>query len=407
MADCLPSAGESHCPSVNVIIDGCPPGLRLTEADIQPQLTRRRPGQSALSTPRDEKDRIEIQSGTEYGITLGTPIAMRALNENQRPHDYKGDKMDMFPRPSHADWTYLEKYGLKASSGGGRSSARETLARVAAGAVAEKVLKEAYGVEIVAWTSSVGHEHLFPPTAEHPTASTHPEFLKLLETLTREEVDAHIPVRAPRKEACQRMEKLIADFRDRQDSIGGTVSCVVRNVPSGLGEPVFDRLEAKLGHAMMSLPATKGFQIGSGFGGCRMPGSTHNDPFIKAPGADGKTRLITKTNNSGGVQGGISNGAPIYFDVAFKPPATIGIAQSTAGYDTEEGVLEAKGRHDPCVIPRAIPIVEGMAAIAILDALLAQESRNFMRSRLPALDESIPLRPVMKSDAAKVNGSTT
>ena len=330
---------------------------------------------------------------------------MRALNENQRPHDYKGDKMDSFPRPSHADWTYLEKYGVKASSGGGRSSARETLARVAAGAVAEKVLKEAYGVEIVAFTSSVGWEYLFPPTAEHPTASTNPEFLKLLETVTREEVDRHVPVRAPGKEACARMENLIAEFRDRKDSIGGTVSCVIRNCPSGLGEPVFDRLEAKLGHAMMSLPATKGFQIGSGFGGCKIPGSRHNDAFARAPaGKDGKTprtKLVTKTNNSGGVQGGISNGAHVYFDVAFKPPATIGVAQNTAGYDEEDGVLEAKGRHDPCVIPRAIPIVEGMAAIAVLDAVLAQESRLSMRARLPVLDRTIPLRPVELSNSSE------
>ncbi|KAL9083529.1 MAG: hypothetical protein Q9159_005721 [Coniocarpon cinnabarinum] len=384
------TAGESHCPSVNLIIDGCPPGLKLTESDIQPQLTRRRPGQSALSTPRNEADKIHIQSGTEYGITLGTPIAMRAMNENQRPHDYKGDKMDAFPRPSHADWTYLEKYGVKASSGGGRSSARETLARVAAGAVAEKVLKEACGVEIVAFTSSIGNEYLFSPTAEHPTASTNPEFLELLEKITREEVDDHIPVRCPSKEACARMEKLIEQFRDQKDSIGGTVSCVVRHCPSGLGEPVFDRLEATLAHAMMSLPATKGFQLGSGFGGCRVPGSQHNDPFVR--GADG--RLVTKTNNSGGVQGGISNGAHIYFDVAFKPPATIGTAQTTAGYrDSSDGVLEAKGRHDPCVIPRAIPIVEGMAAIAILDAVLAQESRKALRNRLPRLEGSIPLRP--------------
>lgn len=304
--------------------------------------------------------------------------------------------MDQYPRPSHADWTYLEKYGVKASSGGGRSSARETLARVAAGAVAEKVLREAYGIEIVAFTASIGHEFLHPPTQTYPTAATNPEFLALLETITREEVDNYIPVRAPSKDACARMEKLIAEFRDRKDSIGGTVSCVIRNCPAGLGEPVFDRIEAKLAHAMMSLPATKGFQIGSGFGGCRVPGSQHNDPFVRATttAADGtRTRLVTKTNNSGGVQGGISNGAPIFFDVAFKPPATIGMAQNTAGYDEEDGVLEAKGRHDPCVVPRAIPIVEGMAAMVVLDALLAQESRRALRNRLPALEASIPLRP--------------
>ena len=321
--------------------------------------------------------------------------------------------MDAFPRPSHADWTYLEKYGVKASSGGGRSSARETLARVAAGAIAEKVLREAYGVEIVAFTSSVGQEFLFPPTREHPTAATNPEFGELIDKVTREEVDAYVPVRAPERKACARMEKLIAEFRDQKDSIGGTVSCVIRNCPSGLGEPVFDRLEATLGHAMMSLPATKGFQIGSGFGGCQVPGSRHNDPFVKAPAATGvkdgsgvRTRLVTKTNNSGGVQGGISNGAHIYFDVAFKPPATIGVAQNTAGYDEEEGVLEAKGRHDPCVIPRAIPIVEGMAAITILDGLLAQESRKAMMSRLPALNGPISLKPeaLSREKTEDVNG---
>ena len=279
---------------------------------------------------------------------------------------------------------------MKASSGGGRSSARETLARVAAGAVAEKVLKEAYGVEIVAFTSSVGNEYLCPPTQEHPTASTNPEFLSALETVSRQIVDDHTPVRCPSKEACGRMEKVIEHYRDAKDSIGGTVTCVIRNAPPGLGEPVFDRLEAKLAHAMMSLPATKGFQIGSGFGGCRVPGSQHNDPFVQSTNG----RLTTKTNNSGGIQGGISNGAHVYFDVAFKPPATIGTAQTTAGYgESGDGVLEAKGRHDPCVIPRAIPIVEGMAALVVLDAVLAQEARSALRKKLPALEGKMPLRP--------------
>jgi len=385
--------------------------MELTEADIQPQLTRRRPGQSAITTPRDEKDKVEIQSGTEFGITLGTPIALRVLNENQRPHDYKGDKMDLFPRPSHADWTYLEKYGVKASSGGGRSSARETICvlqslrrqtspsanrtyigRVAAGAIAEKVLRLAYGIEIVAFTSSIGSEFLFPPTAAHPTATTNPDFLKLIDTIDRPAVDSFQPVRCPNTEATKRMESVIEHFRDAHDSIGGTVTCVIRNVPTGLGEPCFDKLEAVLAHAMMSIPATKAFSIGSGFGGCQTPGSVHNDPFIRAPAsASGsnpnipRPRLVTKTNNSGGIQGGISNGAHIYFDVGFKPAATIGQAQTTAGYDEEHGVLEAKGRHDPCVVPRAIPIVEGMAAVAILDALLAQAARQGARQRLPVL----------------------
>lgn len=386
--------GESHGRSVGVIIDGVPPNLSLTEDDIQPQMTRRRPGQSALTTPRNEKDRVEIQSGTEFGVTLGTPIGLRVLNEDQRPKDYGGGgkNIDMFPRPSHADWTYLEKYGVKASSGGGRSSARETIGRVAAGAVAEKYLADAFGVEIVAYTNSVGPVVLFPSTKEHPSPSTNPAFLDLLNKVTRNDVDSFLPVRCPDAGVTKQMEDLIGEFRDREDSIGGTVTCVIRNCPTGLGEPCFDKLEAELAHAMLSIPATKGFEIGSGFGGTRMPGSIHNDPFIKAPAvAPGETkpgvsrpRLTTKTNNSGGIQGGITNGAPIYFNVAFKPPATIGQAQQTTGYDEQEGVLAAKGRHDPCVIPRAVPIVEAMAAITIMDALLPQLARRGARDLLVA-----------------------
>ncbi|KAF2256701.1 chorismate synthase-like protein [Trematosphaeria pertusa] len=392
--------GESHCLSVGCIVDGCPPGMALTDADIQPQMTRRRPGQSAITTPRDEKDRVEIQSGTEFGITLGTPIGMRVMNENQRKQDYGNQTMDMYPRPSHADWTYLEKYGVKASSGGGRSSARETIGRVAAGAIAEKYLREAYGVEIVAFVTSIGNEFLFPPSPAHPTCATNPEYLKLIETIDRKTVDAFLPARCPNDECSKRMVKLVADYRDRQDSIGGTVTCVVRNCPSGLGEPCFDKLEATLAHAMLSIPATKGFEIGSGFGGCQVPGSVHNDPFIKAPAippgaidhpAVPRPRLTTKTNNSGGIQGGISNGAPIYFTVAFKPPATIGQAQNTATYDEETGVLEAKGRHDPCVVPRAVPIVESMAALVIMDAVLAQQARTAARSLLPPLKGVVPV----------------
>ena len=380
-------------------MDGCPPGMRLTEDDIQPQMTRRRPGQSALTTPRDEKDRVRIQSGTENGITLGTPIAMIVLNENQRPKDYGNNTMDKFPRPSHADFTYQEKYGVRASSGGGRASARETIGRVAAGAIAEKYLKEAHGVEIVAFVSSVGAEHLYPSTPDHPTAATNPAFLKLLQAITRDEVDRHLPVRCPDSAAGARMADVIAKHRDAQDSIGGTVTCVIRGTPVGLGEPAFDKLEALLAHAMLSIPATKGFEIGSGFGGCEVPGSVHNDPFVEAPSSidppgstisngtvtHGKPRLTTKTNNSGGTQGGISNGAPIYFRVAFKPPATIGQAQTTATFEGIEGVLEAKGRHDPCVVPRAVPIVEAMAALVLMDALMAQKSREALRSRLPPL----------------------
>ncbi|KAF2101041.1 chorismate synthase-like protein [Rhizodiscina lignyota] len=393
--------GESHCRSVGCIVDGCPPGMQLTEEDVQTQLTRRRPGQSAITTPRNEQDTVEIQSGTEFGVTLGTPIGMRVMNKDQRPKDYGSSTMDLYPRPSHADWTYLEKYGVKASSGGGRSSARETIGRVAAGAIAEKYLRLAHGVEIVAFVSSVGNQFLFPPTPEHPTASTNPEFLKLISDITREQVDApeFFPVRCPSKEATGRMKKLVEDFRDRKDSIGGTVTCVIRNVPSGLGEPCFDKLEAILAHAMLSIPATKAFEIGSGFGGCQVPGSIHNDPFIKAGAAPNgsektsgfpKPRLTTKTNNSGGIQGGISNGAPIYFNIGFKPPATIGQAQTTSTYDEEEGILEAKGRHDPCVVPRAVPIVECMAALVIMDAVMAQHARQSARSLLPPLKATRP-----------------
>jgi chorismate synthase len=368
-------------------VDGVPPGMALTEADIQPQMTRRRPGQSALTTPRDEKDQVQIQSGTEFGVTLGTPIAMIVLNENQRPKDYGNNTMDKFPRPSHADFTYQEKYGIKASSGGGRSSARE------------KYLAEAYGVEIVAFVSSVGPEHLFPPTAEHPTAATNPVFQDLINTITRAEVDTYLPVRCPNAEASTRMAELIAKYRDAQDSIGGTVTCVIRNVPVGIGEPCFDKLEAQLAHAMLSIPATKGFEIGSGFGGSEIPGSIHNEPFTKAPAvlpsAEGLRRpaselpkLVTKTNNSGGIQGGISNGAPIYFRVAFKPPATIGQAQATATYDGEDSTLNARGRHDPNVVPRAVPIVEAMAALAVMDAVLTQEGRTAARLRIQPLKEA-------------------
>lgn len=401
------SYGESHCRSVGCIVDGVPPGMKLDESDIQPQMTRRRPGQSAITTPRDEKDKVEIQSGTEFGVTLGTPIGMRVMNENQRPKDYGNSTMDLYPRPSHADWTYLEKYGVKASSGGGRSSARETIGRVAAGAIAEKYLKEAYGIEIVAFTSSVGNQFLFPPTPTHPTASTNPEFLNLIDGITRSQVDEFLPVRCPSVESTKRMEATIAEFRDRQDSIGGTVTCVIRNCPSGLGEPCFDKLEAKIAHAMLSIPATKAFEIGSGFGGCQVPGSIHNDPFIVAPavpaGASSnvpRPRLTTKTNNSGGIQGGISNGAPIYFTVGFKPAATIGQAQETTTYDESTGVLEAKGRHDPCVVPRAIPIVESMAALVIMDAVLAQNARQATRALLPTLPQTIPVSKTLQADAA-------
>lgn len=345
--------GESHGQAVGAILDGCPANLPLSEADIQPQLTRRRPGQSALTTPREEADQVTILSGTENGVTLGTPIALSVNNKDQRPGDY--GEMTEVPRPSHADYTYLMKYGVKASSGGGRSSARETIGRVAAGAIAEKWLKTHFeGVSIVAYVSSVG-------AIETPAIKA--------AGLTRELVDA-TPVRCPDADAAKKMISAIEEARDAKDSLGGTVTCICRGLPAGLGEPVFEKLEAKLAQAMLSIPAVKGFEIGSGFAGTLMRGSEHNDAFVKK--GEG---LGTATNYSGGIQGGISNGEPIVFRIAIKPVATIGLAQETVDINGEPTTLEAKGRHDPCVLPRAVPIVEAMTALVLADAALQQEVR--------------------------------
>ncbi|EGN94104.1 hypothetical protein SERLA73DRAFT_188688 [Serpula lacrymans var. lacrymans S7.3] len=395
--------GESHCASVGAIIDGCPPGLVLSPQDIQVQLSRRRPGQSNLTTPRDEKDLVHVQSGIEHGVTLGTPIGLLVKNEDQRPKDYT--ETDLYPRPSHADYTYLEKYGVKASSGGGRSSARETIGRVAAGAIAEKYLKLVYGIEIVAFVSSVGKIHLpaaVAPPSLIPTEGNEdddeaqdalsPEFRQLLATITREEVDKH-PTRCPHPDTAERMTKRIIRAKDAMDSIGGTVTCVIRNVPSGLGEPVFDKFEAKLAHAMLSIPATKAFEVGSGFRGTEVPGSKHNDAFVEKDG-----KLGTKTNWSGGIQGGITNGEDIYFRIGFKSPATISQSQETAQYDGTPGALAARGRHDPCVVPRAVPIVETMAAIVVMDQLLIQNSRRTAASLLPPIT-TLPPTMVMPSKA--------
>ncbi len=345
--------GESHCKGVGVVVDGCPPQLPLAEADIQQQLDRRRPGQSRLSTDRAESDTATIYSGVENGRTLGTPIALMVPNKDQRPGDYSD--MAAIPRPSHADFTYQSKYGIRAASGGGRSSARETIGRVAAGAIAEKVLRERYRTEIVAWVDSVGTVDC-PPVDE--------------EAINRELVDRNI-VRCPDAGAAQRMADLILDTKTRKDSVGGVVACVCRSVPLGIGEPVFDKLEAKLAHAMLSIPATKGFEIGSGFAGARMHGSVHNDPFVVK-----ENGLGTRSNNSGGVLGGISNGEPVIFRVAFKPVATIGLAQQTVDFEGQPVTLAASGRHDPCVVPRAVPIVESMAALVLLDLALRQEARQ-------------------------------
>ena len=345
--------GESHGRGVGAVVDGLPANTRLTEADIQPQLDRRRPGQSRLTTDREEADQVTILSGVENGVTLGTPIALFVGNKDQRPSDYQD--MRSVPRPSHADFTYQKKYGVRASSGGGRSSARETIGRVAAGAIAEKYLKEVYGVQIVAWVSSVGS--IVAGDID-------------MQTISRDQVD-QTAVRCPEARTAEKMQKLIASLKEAGDSIGGVVSCVCRGMPAGWGEPVFDKLEARLAQAMLSIPATKGFEIGSGFAGTAMQGSAHNDPFVAK-----KDRLGTRTNYSGGVQGGISNGEPIYFRVAFKPPATIGLAQQTADFDGGEVKLEAKGRHDPCVVPRAVAIVEAMAALVLADFALRQKARS-------------------------------
>jgi chorismate synthase len=348
--------GESHCKAVGVVIDGCPPGLSLSAEDIQPQLNRRRPGQSALSTDRQEADQVMILSGTENGKTLGTPIALQVANKDQRPKDY-GNMQDI-PRPSHADYTYQMKYGIRASSGGGRASARETIGAVASGAVAAKILQEKFNIDIVAWVSSVGEIDSRPIDGN---------------TITRSDVDSTI-IRCPDHAAAAKMEKLVAELKERGDSVGGVVSCVIRNVPIGLGEPTFEKLEAKLAQAMLAIPATKGFEVGSGFAGTRMLGSEHNDPFIRK-GA----RLGTTTNNSGGIQGGIANGEPIQLRIAFKPPATISLPQETVDFSGKTAILEAKGRHDPCVVARAIPIVESMAALVIVDMLLRQEARKALQ----------------------------
>jgi chorismate synthase len=345
--------GESHGGGVGVVVDGCPAGLEFELAKIQAQLDRRRPGQSALTSPRDEKDRVEVLSGLdpETGCTLGTPIAMLVRNENQKSKDY-GNLAELY-RPSHADYTYEAKYGLRAVAGGGRASARETIGRVAAGALAEQLLARWAGIEIVAWVESVGDVF----------ASAQDE-----EKLTRADVDAN-DVRCPDAGAAAQMIETIERARKERDSVGGVVRCAIRNVPPGLGEPVFDKLTADLAKAMMSLPATRGFEVGEGFAASRLRGSAHNDAFFSADG-----RVRTRSNRSGGVQGGISNGETVRFAVAFKPVATIFLPQETVTRSGESVTFQAKGRHDPCVVPRAVPMVEAMAALVLVDHMLRQRA---------------------------------
>lgn len=342
--------GESHGGAVGCVVDGCPPLLDLGEADIQPDLDRRRPGQSRLVTQRDETDTVEILSGVDDGHTIGSPIAMIVRNKDQRSGAY--DHVADLYRPSHADWTTEAKYGTRAVAGGGRASARETIGRVAAGAVARRLLAERAGIEVLAWVQSVhGIEASLDPN-----------------DVAFEDVESD-PTRCPDPDAAGRITEAIEQARRDGDSLGGVVTCVARNVPAGLGEPVFDKLEADLAKAVMSLPATKGFEIGSGFAATTMTGREHNDPFV--PGSDGPRTL---TNNSGGVQGGISNGETIVIRVAFKPTATIASAQQTVTRAGEATTLEAKGRHDPCVLPRAVPIVEAGVLLVLADHWLRQRA---------------------------------
>jgi len=352
--------GESHGGGVGVILDGCPPRLAIDVAEIQRDLDRRRPGQSRLTTPRQEADQVEILSGVFEGRTLGTPIAMLVRNKDARPTAYEHMK-DVY-RPSHADYTTEAKYGIRNWQGGGRASARETIGRVAAGAIARKLLAQAAGVEVLAWVRRV-HDI---------EAKIDPE------SVTLEGVEAN-DVRCPEPDTAARMFESIDAARQRGDSLGGVVECVARGVPPGLGAPVFDKLEADLAHALMSLPASKGFEVGSGFGGTYMTGIEHNDPFV--PGPDGVPR--TAANRSGGIQGGISNGEPVVVRVAFKPTATISQAQQTVTRDGEATTLEAQGRHDPCVLPRAVPMVEAAVCLVLADHWLRQRAVDV----LPALKD--------------------
>jgi len=355
--------GESHGGGIGVVIDGCPPRIEISEAEIQRELDRRRPGQSKLTTQRKEADRCEILSGVFEGKTLGTPIAILVRNKDARPEDYSAIARKF--RPSHADYTYEAKYGIRNWQGGGRASARETIGRVAAGAIAKKILSTFYtDFEIIAYVMQI-HEL----TAKIDRAA-----------VKMKDVEKNM-IRCPDGAAAKKMVSLIENVRTEGDSIGGVIECVARGIPPGLGEPVFDKLEADLARAMLSIPAAKGFEIGSGFAATRMRGSQHNDAFETRDG-----RIRTSTNNSGGVQGGISNGEDIYFRVAFKPPATIVLQQKTVTTSKEQTELAARGRHDPCVLPRAVPIVEAMAALVLCDHALRQRAIAIADCRLPIAD---------------------
>ncbi|KAI4351394.1 hypothetical protein L6164_005763 [Bauhinia variegata] len=371
--------GESHGGGVGCVIDGCPPRLPLSEADMQFDLDRRRPGQSRITTPRKETDTCKILSGVSEGVSTGTPIHVFVPNTDQRGHDYK--EMSLAYRPSHADATYDMKYGVRAIQGGGRSSARETIGRVAAGAVAKKILKQFSGTEVLAYVSQV-HKVVLP------------EELIDHDTLTLDQIESNI-VRCPDSKYAEEMISAIDAVRVKGDSIGGVVTCIVRNCPRGLGLPVFDKLEAELAKAVMSLPATKGFQFGSGFAGTLLTGSEHNDEFY----LDEHGKMRTRTNRSGGIQGGISNGEIINMRIAFKPTATIGKKQHTVTRDKKETELIARGRHDPCVVPRAVPMVEAMVALVLVDQLMAQYAQCNLFPVNPELQE--PLLPILEPEEAR------
>ena len=345
--------GESHGGAVGCVVDGCPPGIKISIEDIQKDLDRRKPGQSYITSPRKEEDKIEILSGVFEGKTTGAPIMLMAKNKDARPEDYEKLK-DVF-RPSHADFTYEKKYGIRNWKGSGRASARETLARVVAGTLAKKFLKEKLAMEFLAYVEQVGE------------IKTKIDFNKV----TSEQIESNI-IRCPDKKVAEKMIQLIEEVKNKSDSVGGVILGVIKNILPGLGEPVFDKLSADLGKAMLSIPAVKGFEIGSGFEGVKIRGSQHNDSFY----LDENKKIKTKTNFSGGIQGGISNGENIYFRVAFKPVSTIRKEQMTVDSKGQTVKLEATGRHDPCVLPRAVPIVEAMAALVIVDHYLRHKAQN-------------------------------
>ena len=343
--------GESHGGGIGVVLDGCPPRLAISKEEIQYELDRRRPGQSAITTPRQEADRVEIISGVYQGFTLGTPIALLVANKDAQSNAY--DEMKDKLRPSHADFTYQNKFGIRNHQGGGRSSARETIGRVAAGAIAKKLLSTK-GVTIRAYIESI-HRISMPPRDIFPTI---------------EEIEA-TPVRCPDLAIAEKMIECIKQHRDAGDSVGGVIRCRIQGLPIGLGDPVFDRLEAELAKAMLSLPATKGFEVGSGFSGTQMTGSQHNDLFAQDPSGG----IKIKSNRSGGVQGGISNGEELYFRVGFKPTATVIQKIPTVDRRGQNTILQGRGRHDPCVVPRAVPIVEAMTALVIVDRWMKYQAQ--------------------------------